>query len=222
VLAALRQRERDGRGQLVDVAMLDVLVALIWDEPVDDYELRGLPDRVGNGDPRGAPIGTFQTADGWIALVVTSDAQFEQLCAMMDRRDLCQDIAGVGQRAHMRDQINAAVGAWTLGHPTDKLVEELTRIGVPCGPVNRAAGARENPQVAHRGMLVPLQHPDRAEPGPYLGPALPLKLSRAPVEFRPAEPLGQSTDAVLREVLGLGDDELRGLHARGVIQGCPE
>ena len=74
VLAALRQRELDGRGQVVDVAMLDALVALLWDEPLDEFEDQGIPQRVGNTDPRGAPLAVYPAQDGWIAIVVSSEA----------------------------------------------------------------------------------------------------------------------------------------------------
>jgi crotonobetainyl-CoA:carnitine CoA-transferase CaiB-like acyl-CoA transferase len=71
IVSALRQREREGRGQRIDVAMLDSLLTLLWDEPIDDFEDQGLPERVGNGDPRGAPLDVFRSADGWLALVLT-------------------------------------------------------------------------------------------------------------------------------------------------------
>lgn len=221
VLAALRQREIDGRGQVVDVAMLDALVALLWDEPLDDYETRGFPERVGNGDPRAAPLGVFETADGWLALVVTSETQWESLCEMMERRDLAERAQGLRGRAELRDEINEGVAAWLRPRTTAELVEALTGAGIACGPVQRAWGARDDPQVAHRGMLEALRHPAVAEPSPFLGPRLPFKLSRAHGELRPAEPLGASTGAVLSELLGLGEDELAGLRERGVIEGEP-
>ena len=73
VLAALRQRDATGRGQLVDVAMFDVLTASVWDEPVDHYAAIGMPPRTGNADGRGAPINTYRCADGWISVTCTSD-----------------------------------------------------------------------------------------------------------------------------------------------------
>jgi crotonobetainyl-CoA:carnitine CoA-transferase CaiB-like acyl-CoA transferase len=220
ILAALRQRDLDGRGQHVDIAMLDALVALLWDEPLDDFEARGVPERVGNGDPRGAPIGTFQTRDGWGASVMTSENQWEKLCRCMQREDLLTRWEDRRKRAEDRDVVNEAVEAWTVTLPTDQIVEQLTPIGVPCGPVQSTWAARSDPQVAHRGMLEHLGHPDLDEPGPFIGPMLPIKLSRADMGSAPAEPLGASTDAVLHELLGLDDAELTRLHDAGVIKGC--
>src|SRR5262245_56389481 len=88
VMAALRQRERDGRGQHVDVAMLDSLLALLWDEPIDVFEAQGLPERIGNSDTRGAPLDVYPSADGWVALVMTNDASWPPLCALIGRAEL--------------------------------------------------------------------------------------------------------------------------------------
>ncbi len=220
ILSALRQRDVDGRGQYVDVAMLDVLVALLWDEPLDDYEQRGVPERVGNTDPRGAPIGTFQTTDGWIAMVMTAETQWTQLCELMERPDLLTRWKDRRERGAQGAAVNAAVESWTRTVSTDVAIAGLTRIGVACGPVQSAWAARTDPQVAHRGMLENLRHPDLDEPGPFIGPRLPLKLSRGDMRTDPAEPLGASTDAVLRDLLELDDDELRRLHAAGVIESC--
>jgi formyl-CoA transferase len=220
ILAALRQRDIDGRGQLVDVAMLDALVALLWDEPLDEYELQGVPQRVGNGDPRGAPLGVFETKDGWVAIVLTSEAQWQEMARAMGREELFARWPERNLRAAHRQEVNDEVGNWTRGRTAEQVQDVLLPLGVACGKVQDAWGARRDPQVAHRGMLEPLRHPDLAEPSPYVAPRLPVFLSRADRELSPAEPLGASTDAVLREVLGLSDAELARLRAAGVTHGC--
>jgi len=220
ILAALRQRDLDGRGQLVDVAMLDALVALLWDEPLDEYELLGVPQRVGNGDPRGAPLGVFETKDGWIAIVVTSEKGWHDMARAMGREDLLARWPERNMRSQHRQEVNDLVESWTRGLTRQQVQDILIPLGVPCGQIQDAWGARTDPQVAHRGMLEPLRHPDTAEPSPYVGPRLPINLSRADRELTPAEPLGASTDAVLREVLGLDDAELARLRGAGVTRGC--
>jgi formyl-CoA transferase len=217
VVAALRQRDRDGRGQKVDVAMLDALVSLLWDEPLDEYERRGIPERVGNTDPRGAPLDVFRTADGWAAVVVTSQLQWERLCELIDRPELAARYATAAERGNDREVVNGAVAAWCASRSTEHVVARLLAIDVPVGPVRGAFGAQGDPQVRHRGALVPLWHPDRAEPSGYVGPAFPVRLSGADTRTAPAEPLGASTEAVLREVLGLGDRELTALREQGAL-----
>jgi crotonobetainyl-CoA:carnitine CoA-transferase CaiB-like acyl-CoA transferase len=211
VVAALRQRDRDGSGQKVDVAMLDSLVSLLWDEPLDEYARQGVPERVGNTDPRGAPLDAFRTADGWAAVVVTSQVQWERMCEVIGRRELVARYANLGDRARDRAAVNEAVAQWCRTRSTDEVVARFLAIEVPVGPVRGAFDAPADPQVRHRGALVPLRHPDRAEPSGYLGPAFPVRLSRADTDTAPAEPLGASSESVLRELLGLGDAELAAL-----------
>jgi crotonobetainyl-CoA:carnitine CoA-transferase CaiB-like acyl-CoA transferase len=220
ILAALRQRELDGRGQLVDVAMLDALVALLWDEPLDEFEDQGIPQRVGNTDPRGAPLAVFQARDGWIAIVITSEPQWQAMAKTMGREDLLARWPERNARSAQRKEVNAEVEKWTSGLPSQQIMDLLLPLGVPCGPVQDAWAARRDPQVAHRGMLERLAHPDLADPSTFLGPRLPVVLSRAERQMTPAEPLGASTDAVLRELLGLDAAELARLRAAGVTHGC--
>jgi crotonobetainyl-CoA:carnitine CoA-transferase CaiB-like acyl-CoA transferase len=217
ILAALRQRERDGRGQLVDVAMLDSLLALLWDEPIDVFEEQGLPERAGNSDPRGAPLDVFRSADGFVALVLAQDAQWAALCAEMGRPELAARWPDYRARNAAREAVNASVAEWCRGLATDDAVARLLALGVPAGPVRSPYAARRDPHVLHRGALVPLRHPDLAEPTPYLGPALPIRLSRGEPATAPAEPLGASTEAVLRELLGMGDAELARLRQAGAL-----
>lgn len=217
ILAALRQRDVDGRGQLVDVAMLDSLLTLLWDEPIDDFAAQGLPERVGNGDPRGAPLDVFPTADGWAALVLTQDDQWRALCAEMGRPELAAQWPDFGARLANRDAVNAAVADWCRTLPTDAVVETLLSHGVPSGPVRSPYDAPDDPQVRHRRSLVELRHPDRDAPTPHLGPAFPARLSRAEGEVSPAVPLGASTERVLRDLLDLDDAEIAALREAGAL-----
>jgi len=217
VLAALRQRERDGRGQRVDVAMLDSLLALLWDEPIDVFEEQGLPERVGNGDSRGAPLDVFPSADGWVALVLSHDAQWAALCDEMGRPELAARWPDLGARIAARDAVNESVAQWCRTLPSDAICAKLLALGVPAGPVRSPYAARRDPHVAQRGALVALRHPDLDEPTRFLGPALPIRFSRAQSAGTPAEPLGASSESVLRELLGIEDAEIAKLRAAGVF-----
>ena len=217
IVAALRQRDHDPerRGQKVDVAMLDVLVGLLWDEPLVEYAKQGVPERVGNGDPRGAPLDVFRTRDGWAAVVVTSRRQWDDLARVIGRPELAARWPTTADRVRERDAVNAAVADWCRARTTDEAVGALLAIDVPVGPVRGAFDAPADPQLRHRGALVELRHPDRDAPTGYRGPAFPARLSRADTSTAPAEPLGASTEAVLRDVLGLSAAEIRALGARG-------
>ncbi|MCB0996337.1 MAG: CoA transferase [Acidimicrobiales bacterium] len=217
ILAALRQRDIDGEGQWIDVAMLDSLVTALWDEPLDSYAERGVPERVGNSDPRGAPLDAYPTSDGWIAVVCTTDKHAAAMFDLIGRDDLVERGSNHAKRADLRDEINDAVRAWTATRPTAEVEQAFLDRRIPCGPVEGAYSAGEHPQVRHRGTLTELRHPAADEPTHYLGPVLPVHLSRTEVSTTPAETLGHSTEAVLRELAGCTDDELADLRADGVI-----
>ena len=217
ILAALRQREQDGLGQHVDIAMLDSLVTLLWDEPLDDYEELGIPERVGNGDPRGAPLGVFETRDGQMAMVMTSEAQWESLVGLMERPELLEVYPDSRSRSENRDAVNDVVARWCAEQPTDSLVERCLAIGIPVGPVQSAWSARRDPHLAQRGTLEALRHPDADAPSDYLAPVLPVRLSRNATRLSPAERLGASTDSILREVLDCDDARIAALRAQGAF-----
>jgi crotonobetainyl-CoA:carnitine CoA-transferase CaiB-like acyl-CoA transferase len=218
ILAALRQRDTTGQGQLVDVAMLDVLTASVWDEPVDHYAAIGMPPRTGNADGRGAPINTYRCADGWIAVTCTSDRQWHQLCDLMERDDALAKWPTVRERAGANEEIDAAVQAWTETRPVRDVEAALLAIGFPAGRVRNPIEAADDPQVRARGVLDELRHPDAPgdRPSGFLGATLPISFEGR-VAVAPAEVLGTSTDVVLRDLAGCDDDDLARLRAGGVI-----
>jgi CoA:oxalate CoA-transferase len=217
ILAALRQREVDGLGQHVDIAMLDGLLSILWDEPLDEYQDQGLPERIGNGDPRGAPLDCYRTSDGWVTVVCMNDPQFERVAGLVGRPDWLERFPTIPHRGAARDEINGGVGAWAATRTAAEALAALDAIAVPAGIVQPPWAGRTDPHVAHRGSLEALRHPDLAEPTPFLGARLPIRFSRADTSTTPAEPLGASTEAVLREVAGLDDSAIAALRQAGVL-----
>ncbi len=218
ILAALRQREQTGLGQLVDVGMFDVVASLVWDEPIELYDEVGLGVRWGNSDPRGGPLNVYRTTDGWVALVVGSDTHWEHICALMDRPDLAVYGATLADRTRHLDELDQVVAAWCLGQDTVALAHALGEAGIPSSPVVDPIELRHDPHVAARGTLADLVHPAAPDrPSGYLGTSLPIRLSAFTSAPAPAETLGASTDQVLSELLSLTPSELGGLRSRRVI-----
>jgi CoA:oxalate CoA-transferase len=218
IVAALRDRDRSGQGALLDIAMLDVLASLIWDEPLDLYEEEQRPFRHGNSDPRGAPHNVYPTRDGWIAIVCTNQRQWIALCGAMGRPELAVELDSLAARNTATERVNAAVTDWTTAHKGAWLEGKLKSAAVPASTVRPPSDGRKDPALIFRQLFEPLGHPDR--PGwvsPYVGPRMPIAVNGRPAETTPAEPLGASTDAVLADLLGLTAADLEGLHARGVI-----
>jgi crotonobetainyl-CoA:carnitine CoA-transferase CaiB-like acyl-CoA transferase len=218
IVAALHERDRTGRGDHVDVAMLDALSALVWDEPVDHYAASGFPVRTGNTDPRGAGIDVFATRDGHVAMCLTSNDQWAELAHAIGRPEWVAERATIRERATHRDEINAAIGAWCATRTTAAADAALLAMGVPAGAVRAPIDALDDVQLREREFLVPLRHPGSQRGSWLRGHRLPVAFAGRVGDLEPPEPLGASTAEVLRG-LGLSDVELASLRDRGVIDG---
>jgi len=217
ILAALFNRARTGAGQHIDLALLDVQVAGMINI-AQAYLCAGIVGkRNGNSHPSVVPSQVFDCSDGKIMLAAGNDGQFGKLCEVAGRPDLRQDprFATNEARVRNRELVTATLQDEIRHKPVAWWTECLAEAGVPCGPINDIAGAFDDPQIRHRGMRVELQHPV-AGAVPVVGS--PLRLSDTPVEYRLPPPLlGQHTDEVLGELLGLSQDEIDGLRRSGVV-----
>ena len=200
ILAALLARARTGRGQRVDIAMLDAVTSLLSYQASSAFATGTTPVRMGNRHPSIAPYDTFTTADGEFVLSVGNDDQFRRMCAVLDAPWLATDrrYASNADRVlnseALRRELSGLLQRWTR----DRLLKALTAAGVPCGAVRSVTEALADPQLAAREMIVPLQH---VTAGAITVLGTPLKLSDTPAAVRTPPPaLGQHTEAVLREL----------------------
>jgi crotonobetainyl-CoA:carnitine CoA-transferase CaiB-like acyl-CoA transferase len=217
VLAALSHRERTGLGQYIDLALLDVQVACLANQAMNYLVSGNVPQRLGNAHPNIVPYQDFPTRDGWMIIAVGNDSQFARLCAAMQMEDLARDeryAANHGRVAH-RGELIERLCAVTRTRTTTEWIALLEAASVPCGPINGLDAVFADPQVKARGMRVDLPHPIS---GTVSLVANPLRLSQTPVSYRSAPPtLGADTREVLHRRLGMSDDEIGGLSARGII-----
>jgi crotonobetainyl-CoA:carnitine CoA-transferase CaiB-like acyl-CoA transferase len=203
MLAALARREQTGRGEQIDIAMLDVQVSFLANQAMN-YLVSGRPPRRnGNAHPNIQPQDVFPCRDGHLVLVVGNDGQFARFCEAVDRPELAVDprfatnAARVQNRAVLTPLITDLLAARDLAD----WIARFERAGVPCGPINTIPMVFEDEQVRHRGMLLKVPHP-LADAVPLV--ASPMKFAEATLSFdRPPPLLGQHTEEVLRE-LGLG------------------
>lgn len=222
ILAALHQRERDpdGRGQWLDIAMLDSLFSLVFDEPLDVQVARGQSPRTGNGRPRLTPFATYEAADGFIAICAVTDGQVAALFRAMGRDDLAGHprYAKLEARVERADEVNALIADWTRTRTRVELWAALAEAHIPSGPVADIPDLLANPQLRERGMIAPVAHPVLGPTGEAVAAGLPLKFSRAEAALdRPAPALGQDNAAVYGDLLGLPAERLAELRARGTI-----
>lgn len=220
ILAALAQRGRDGLGQWVDVAMLDSVFSLVFDEALDVQVARGEPPRTGNGRPRLAPFSTYECADGFITICAVTEGQVAALFRLMDRPDLLDDPRYATAEARVRHaaEVDALVGAWTRDRARAELWEALAAARVPSGPVADIADLLADPQLHSRGMIAPVPHPSAGPAAGAVAAGLPLNFSRAVAALdRPAPALGADNATVYGELLGIDAARLEDLRERNVI-----
>jgi crotonobetainyl-CoA:carnitine CoA-transferase CaiB-like acyl-CoA transferase len=217
ILAALYRREHTGQGENIDLALLDAQVATLANQGMN-YLIGGTaPKRFGNGHPNIVPYQAFATADGHVILAVGNDEQYARFCAVAGCPELASDpkYVTIAQRNAHRDELIPKLAAVLRQWPSAGWIEKLEAANVPCGPINTIDKVFADPQVQARGMRVDLPHP-RAGTLPSI--ANPVRFATAPIEYTHAPPvLGQHTDEVLEELLGLDADARAALRARGVI-----
>jgi crotonobetainyl-CoA:carnitine CoA-transferase CaiB-like acyl-CoA transferase len=218
VLAALRHRDATGQGQQVDIGMLDTHVAWLANQGMNYLATREDPPRLGNQHPNIVPYQVFPTQDGYVVLSVGNDPTFRRFCEGFDLAHLLADprFATNAERVRNRQIVTDALTPVMQAHPTAWWIERLEAAGIGCGPINRLSQVFADPQVQARGMVVRMAHPAAPEGVDVI--ANPVRLSETPAEYRlPPPTLGEHTDSVLAERLGLDAATLAGLRERGVI-----
>jgi crotonobetainyl-CoA:carnitine CoA-transferase CaiB-like acyl-CoA transferase len=214
VVTALFARERTGRGQMVDVAMLDAVAALLTYQAGNYFASGDIPQRLGNRHPSIVPYETFAAADGEFVLAVGNEDLWRRFCEVADL-NLGERFATNRQRVTLYEEVRPLIADALGRHPRQYWIERLTAAGVPCGSVRDLHEVFDDPQLAAREMIAELEH---ATIGPLKMLGLPVKLSGTPGSLRKPPPrLGEHTDAVLRRELGLDADAIARLRSQKVI-----
>ncbi|WP_412526243.1 CaiB/BaiF CoA transferase family protein [Burkholderia lata] len=217
VLAALAHRDRTGEGQYIDMALLDVQVALLANMNTNFLASGKPPVRWGNAHPNIVPYQTFQTRDGWIIVAVGNDGQFRKFVEAGGRPELADDerFATNPSRVRHRDTLVPILAEMVKARDKADWIAALEAAGVPCGPINDLDEVFDNEQVVARGMQVSLPHPCGADAKLVRNP---IRMSATPPDARTAPPLlGAQTDDVLRDMLGYDDAKIAALRAKQAI-----
>jgi len=209
ILAALQERHRSGLGQHLDIALLDSVVAMLGNQALNYLTSGVAPRRAGNAHQNIVPYQVFAASDGHLIVAVGNDGQFRAYCGVIEAPHLADDpdYATNSNRVIYRDRLVPILAEIMAKKPRDYWLERLEAVGVPCGPINTIDQTFNDPQVQARGLRLDLPHPLA---GTVPSVASPLRLSETPVRYRNAPPLlGQDTEAVLREYLGMSEEEAR-------------
>lgn len=217
-LVALHYRARTGRGQVVDSAIYEAVLALT-ESLIPEWQIAGYQrERTGATLPNVAPSNVYPTLDGEMILIAANqDGIFRRLAGAMGQLELADDprYATHGARGSNMEELDGLIAQWTTTLKGNELLECLHSAGVPCGRIFRAKDMMSDPHFAAREAIVKLQHPDF---GDFAMQNVFPRLSESPGEVRHVGPtLGQHNQEIYQALLGLNDDELSSLTAAGVI-----
>ena len=219
ILAALRHRDATGTGQQIDLSLFETQISWLYYHAVEYLNTGQNPDRLGNAHANVVPYEVFETSDGHVILAAGNDGQFTNFCAaagvpeLAENPDFSTNPARIRNREALLPQIRDLLKART----TDDWIATLEQAGVPCGPINTLSRVFDDPHVKARGMAVEMPHP---QSGSVKLVAAPAKMSQTPVTYRRPPPVrGEHTVEVLRDLLGLQDDEIARLRTDGIAEG---
>ena len=217
ILSALQHRTVSGTGQYIDMALLDCIVALGGNQVTGYFANGKVPGRYGNAHASLVPYQVFTVADGEIVVAVGNDTQWQQYCAAIERADLAADPRWhkVTGRVTGRQTLVPELARTMLTRGRDEWLSRLEAAGVPCGSINNYEQVFEDVQVRHRKLRVDLKRPDGSTVATI---ASPLRLQGTPpVYYRAPPALGDATDAVLTDLLGMARDQVERLRKDGIV-----
>jgi crotonobetainyl-CoA:carnitine CoA-transferase CaiB-like acyl-CoA transferase len=202
ILAALVERQKTGRGTLVDTALIDTQVGVLGNQALN-YLISGeLPQRIGNAHPNIVPYQVFPVADGHIIIATGNDSQYQKLCGVLGEPSLADhsDYRDNKARLANRETLVARLTELTMRMKRADLLAKLEAVGVPAGPINNLDQVFDDPQVVHRGMQLDLAS-EAAKGGKIPGVRTPIVIGGQPMASeRPSPRLGEHTAEVLREI----------------------
>lgn len=217
VLTALYSREKTGKGQKIDVAMLDCQVAVL-ENAIARYFINGeAPKPIGNRHPSITPFESFNTKDGKIMIAIGNDRLWAKFCKVAGREELIEqeEFKTNGLRTKNYKSLRPIVAEILKSECTDKWLSVFDNEDIPATEINTIDKVVINPQVLARDMIVETEHP---KAGKFKMPGIPVKLSETPGAIRTCAPmLGQHTEEVLKEKLNLSEEEIQNLREQGVI-----
>ena len=217
ILAALRHRERTGQGQQIDIGMLDTHVAWLANQGMNYLATGEDQPRLGNQHPNIVPYQVFPTADGFIVLSIGNDPTFKRFCESFELLSLLEDerYATNAARVRNRQLVTDTLTPVMRSQPTAWWVERLEGLKIGCGPINRLSQVFADPQVQARGVVVEMSHGCGASVKVI---ANPVRMSATPPDYRMPPPmLGEHTDEVLQDLLGISAAEMEELRAKRVV-----
>jgi len=217
ILAALRYRKKTGKGQHIELSQFETTTSVIGSFIMDFILNQRLPVRRGNSSPVAAPHGIYRCRgeDRWCAITVSSEAQWKALCSAMGKPEMAQVPRFRTFLARLKNatSLDSIIEQWTMERSAEEVMEALQKKGIPAGVVQNGQDLLQDLHLKERGHYVELSHP---EEGRMLYQNPTIILSRTPGRVRRAPLLGEYSDYILKEILGLTDKEREDLKKEGI------
>ena len=219
ILSALRFRDQTSLGQHLDISLLDSQVS--WLSYVaQSYLISGkIPDRIGNDHPSIVPYQTVKAKDGLMVLAIANDRQFKNFCEFSGLYDLCENskFKSNSSRVKNRKELNKIIGKTILKKTIKEWVQGLTKINVPCGPINNIEQVFNDPQVKSRKMKINMKH-KKSKTGKINIVGSPMNFSVSKIKYKKTPPtLGEDTKKFLKKFLKISIPEIKKLKDEGII-----
>jgi len=218
IQAALQVREKTGVGQYIDISLFDSQLAWLVNVGSNFLVSGSLPKRYGNAHANIVPYQSFATSDGYFALAVGNDRQFQRLCNLLGHPEWSIDTRFMTNKGRVdyRDDLIPLLQAALLARPAEEWLAALEAAEIPCGPIHTLDKVFAEPQVTEREMLIGMEHPVT---GNIAMVGSPLKMQATPVSYRlPPPRLGEHTSQVLKDVLGYSDHQVQDMINRKIVQ----
>ncbi|MFC1952861.1 CaiB/BaiF CoA transferase family protein [Chloroflexota bacterium] len=219
ILTAIIERKKSGRGQMLDISMLDCQLAILENAFIRFFATGKIPERTGTRHPTYTPFQAFESKDGYIVISMVGGTrnQWPLFCAIIGRLDLMDDErfeTGESRTSHYIE-LEPILSEVMKTKTTEKWIKELSEVGIPCGPINNIEQVTKLPQVIDRDMIKEVPHPRLGKVKMINSP---VKLSRTPAGIDGISPdLGQDTEQLLNEQLGMSKKEIEKLRKMEVI-----
>src|SRR5699024_4049296 len=198
IMVSLFHRERTGKGQYVDVAMVDTIFSLLESNVMRYTSEEIVPERMGNRHPISAPFDTYKANDGYVVIAVANDSLFERLCVVIDKPELCEDARFYTdvEREKNESELKLIIEGWLQQYTVEEAVQHINNGGIPSSPILNIDEICESEHTKIREMLVEIEHPIA---GKTVVPGKPVKLMKTPPVIKDPSPnLGEHNEKYIR------------------------
>jgi benzylsuccinate CoA-transferase BbsF subunit len=220
LIAALDHHNKTGKGQFIDVSQFEAAISFILPGVLEYVATGEEPERIGNASPYAAPHGVYPCKgdDRWCTIAVANEEEWQLFCREIGKPELIKDprFNTLENRKKNEEELNRLVGEWTKDQTAENVMTRLQKVGVAAGVVQNTADTYKDPQLKKRNIYWPMQH---AEMGEFTHLGESFMLSKTPAKpYSPSPLLGEHTEMVCTEMLGMSDEEFVSLMQEGLFE----